>query len=125
VILEHLCHSGQTIDHAPSADDKYVPAESQLRYRILRLHARGGLGEVYVAKDNELNREVALKEIQPSKDRSENRARFVLEAEITGGLEHPGIMPTAGHFTPCVSSKATILAMQSNGFTPKPTHCKA
>ena len=67
------------------------------RFRILRPHARGGLGEVYVAQDEELNREVALKEIQERHaDHPESRARFVIEAEITGGLEHPGIVPVYG-----------------------------
>ncbi len=64
---------------------------------VLRRHARGGLGEVFVAYDKELHREVALKEIRP--DRAGNaasRARFVLEAEITGRLEHPGIVPVYG-----------------------------
>lgn len=67
------------------------------RFRILRPHARGGLGQVSVAHDTELNREVALKEIQVRyADRAESRTRFLLEAEITGGLEHPGIVPVYG-----------------------------
>src|SRR5204862_5867866 len=67
------------------------------RFRILRRHARGGLGEVYVALDTELNREVALKEIQDRHvDDAGSRARFLLEAEITGGLEHPSIVPVYG-----------------------------
>jgi hypothetical protein len=67
------------------------------RFRILRPHARGGLGEVHVALDTELNREVAVKEIQSRHaDHPESRARFTLEAEITGGLEHPGIVPVYG-----------------------------
>ena len=64
---------------------------------VLRLHASGGLGEVYVARDEELNREVALKEIQAGyADDPDSRSRFLLEAEITGGLEHPGIVPVYG-----------------------------
>jgi serine/threonine protein kinase len=68
-----------------------------VRYRVLRPHAKGGLGEVFVAEDLELHREVALKEIQRQHaDQDSNRGRFVLEAEITGGLEHPGIVPVYG-----------------------------
>src|SRR5262249_48622676 len=64
------------------------------RYRILRLYAEGGLGRVYEAHDAELGRRVALKEIQPGNaDLSHLRSRFVLEAEISGGLQHPGIVP--------------------------------
>lgn len=67
------------------------------RYQVLRPHARGGLGEVYVAKDKELNREVALKEIQVQfSGHDEARLRFLREAEITGNLEHPGIVPVYG-----------------------------
>jgi formylglycine-generating enzyme required for sulfatase activity/tRNA A-37 threonylcarbamoyl transferase component Bud32 len=72
-------------------------ASAEERFEILRPHARGGLGEVFVALDRELHREVALKEIQGRHaDDPENRARFLLEAEITGGLEHPGIVPVYG-----------------------------
>ncbi|MGE3819826.1 MAG: protein kinase [Isosphaeraceae bacterium] len=67
------------------------------RYRVLRPHARGGLGAVFVALDTELNREVALKEIlDRHADDPIYRQRFLVEAEITGGLEHPGIVPVYG-----------------------------
>jgi tRNA A-37 threonylcarbamoyl transferase component Bud32 len=67
------------------------------RFRILRRHAEGGLGVVYVAHDAELNREVALKEIRGSyADDSKTRNRFLREAEVTGRLEHPGIVPVYG-----------------------------
>jgi serine/threonine protein kinase len=50
-----------------------------------------------VAVDEELHREVALKEIQERYAADvQPRARFLLEAEITGGLEHPGIVPVYG-----------------------------
>jgi tetratricopeptide (TPR) repeat protein/tRNA A-37 threonylcarbamoyl transferase component Bud32 len=74
-----------------------LSTSSQLRFRILRPHARGGLGEVFLAYDQELNREVALKEIQGRyADDRDSRGRFLLEATITGGLEHPGIVPVYG-----------------------------
>lgn len=67
------------------------------RYRAKRLHAPGGLGEVFYANDDELNREVALKRLRPSIAWSrEARRRFLLEAEITGRLEHPGVVPVYG-----------------------------
>ena len=67
------------------------------RFRVLRPHARGGLGAVFVALDGELNREVALKQIlDHHADDPESRKRFLIEAEITGGLEHPGIVPVYG-----------------------------
>jgi serine/threonine-protein kinase len=67
------------------------------RFRILRPHAQGGLGAVFVAMDQELHREVALKQIlDDHADDLMSRARFLREAEVTGGLEHPGIVPVYG-----------------------------
>jgi serine/threonine protein kinase/tetratricopeptide (TPR) repeat protein len=75
--------------------DRTAPGRS--RFERLRPHAKGGLGEVYVAWDHELGREVALKEILPlHADDEKLRARFVREAEINGNLEHPGIVPVYG-----------------------------
>src|SRR4029077_19260301 len=67
------------------------------RFRVLRQHARGGLGAVFVALDVDLNREVALKQIlEQHADDATSRQRFLLEAEVTGALEHPGIVPVYG-----------------------------
>src|SRR5262249_2868123 len=64
------------------------------RFRVLHPHGRGGLGEVFVAIDSELDRPVALKQIQDHRaDDPSSRARFLREARITGALEHPGIVP--------------------------------
>jgi WD40 repeat protein/tRNA A-37 threonylcarbamoyl transferase component Bud32 len=79
---------------APSAG---IPTSAGSRFRILRPHSRGGLGQVYVARDEELHREVGLKEIhERHADDPGSRARFLLEAGVTGGLEHPGIVPVYG-----------------------------
>ena len=81
----------QTASYAAGA------ADDGQRFRVLRPHARGGLGAVFVALDAELNREVALKQILDSHaDDPVSRTRFLIEAEITGGLEHPGIVPVYG-----------------------------
>ncbi len=67
------------------------------RFRPLRFHAAGGLGEVFVAEDTELHREVALQEIKRAHAaHPDSRNRFVLEAEINGNLEHPCIVPVYG-----------------------------
>ena len=80
----------------PPTPSARPPADGQ-RFRVLRPHARGGLGAVFVALDDELHREVALKQIlDHHADDPTSRQRFLLEAEITGGLEHPGIVPVYG-----------------------------
>lgn len=57
----------------------------------------GGLGEVYVGQDESLHRRVAVKFMHAHlSDHSERRGQFALEAEITGRLEHPGIVPLYG-----------------------------
>ncbi len=67
------------------------------RYRRIRFHAKGGIGEVHLAEDGQLRREVALKRIQCHfSDDPECRRRFLLEAEITARLQHPGIVPIYG-----------------------------
>jgi tRNA A-37 threonylcarbamoyl transferase component Bud32 len=95
-----LGHVGAARDNDPDRTPSWSAGQPTCpggRFRILRFHDRGGRGEVYVARDEELAREVALKQIQARlADDGDARSRFLLEAEITGGLEHPGIVPVYG-----------------------------
>ncbi len=90
--------SDEVYDHSREGDRQIgVPTSEAGRFRVLRAHAQGGIGKVSVAFDAELRREVALKQIKPERaDDAESRGRFVLEAEVTGRLEHPGIVPVYG-----------------------------
>jgi tetratricopeptide (TPR) repeat protein/tRNA A-37 threonylcarbamoyl transferase component Bud32 len=88
--------TGGNLGGAADSGTPSPPAPDQ-RFRIVRTHAKGGIGEVFVAHDHELKREVAVKKMQDRHaDHPESRARFLREAEITGGLEHPGIVPVYG-----------------------------
>lgn len=79
---------------APSAEDTiHVAAE----ITDLKRHAEGGLGAVFRATEKELNRQVAVKFIHAElMNDAESLNRFALEAEVTGRLEHPGVVPLYG-----------------------------
>ena len=64
------------------------------RYRLLDNFAHGGLGNIWRAKDTSIHREIAFKELLPKALRNPVVVeRFLEEAQITGQLEHPGIVP--------------------------------
>src|SRR5262245_5028171 len=61
-------------------------------YELDRLIGRGGMGDVWRARDLELGREVAVKVLQEQYAAdSPTAGRFLEEARITGQLQHPGI----------------------------------
>jgi serine/threonine-protein kinase len=71
-----------------------TPTASRDRYTLTHLHAQGGLGQVWLARDTNLGREVALKELKPERTQHPTvTARFLEEARITSQLQHPGIVP--------------------------------
>jgi eukaryotic-like serine/threonine-protein kinase len=68
--------------------------QQRSRYSLTRIQGEGGLGRVWVAVDEDLNREVALKEIRAEKaDHPTAWRRLLKEAQVTGQLEHPNIVP--------------------------------
>ena len=95
-LLGGLDPTDLTTDHPEPI--RFGPENSGVqRFHVLRPLARGGLGEVFVARDEELHREVALKLIQEQHASDHGSCtRFQFEAEITGRLEHPGVIPVYG-----------------------------
>ena len=94
-----------TVAHPPSEggdDPDRTPASARApaageRFVIVRPYARGGLGELFIALDPELDRQVALKGLQARHAFDPvSQSRFILEAKVTGRLEHPGIVPVYG-----------------------------
>ena len=67
-----------------------LPAE---RFILGKEIARGGMGEVYAARDTHLDRDVAVKVLQARLAGTAAERRFADEARITGQLQHPGIPP--------------------------------
>ena len=67
--------------------------EASSPYTIVRKLGEGGLGNVWLARDEKLNRNVAIKEMNSHALQSPKAwQRFEREAEITGQLEHPNVV---------------------------------
>ncbi len=85
-----------SLPSAPSTVRSSAPSTEQPgRYRRGRELGRGGMGRVVLAVDDQLGREVAIKEIRTGSGGASvgEVIRFVREARVTGQLEHPGIVP--------------------------------
>src|SRR5205823_5378709 len=68
-----------------------APADDEARYVLRGLRAVGGIGEIWLAHDSALGREVALKVLRPERGADPAlEARFLHEARITARLQHPG-----------------------------------
>ncbi|WP_243288405.1 serine/threonine-protein kinase [Geothrix terrae] len=65
------------------------------KFEILRTLGQGAMGEVFLARDTTLGREVALKTIRPQADAEalgDLKARFAREAQSAAGLHHPNVV---------------------------------
>ena len=76
----------------PMLDD--APGGPLAKYEMLRPLGSGGMGEVYLARDRALNRQVAIKVVSPDRLGDEaSQRRLVLEAQAAAALDHPCICP--------------------------------
>jgi len=77
----------------PDATPRPLPGEHYGRFAIGELLGRGGMGEVYSARDTELNRAVAIKFLSPQSLGSSGTVdRLIHEARSASALNHPGIV---------------------------------
>lgn len=85
---------------AATPADVDVAWAARFRKRSVEPFIRGGLGSLFEADDLEIGRRVVVKELQ-AKNRNDQvaRRRLRFEAEVTGRLEHPNIIPIYGRGT--------------------------
>ena len=77
----------------PNADE-YLNNEMGKKYDIRKTMALGGMGMILEVKDLNLKRKVAMKVILDGNDNNpDDVVRFIEEAQITGQLQHPNIIP--------------------------------
>ncbi|APR77176.1 Serine/threonine protein kinase PrkC, regulator of stationary phase [Minicystis rosea] len=67
--------------------------ESRSRYEPTKLLGAGGMGEVVLVRDHDIERKVAVKRLLPEMTEPSILARFVDEIRTVGRLEHPNIVP--------------------------------
>src|SRR4030095_9705627 len=83
------------------------------RYRIIGRLGAGGMGEGYRARDEQLDRDVAVKVLPSSAfDDPTARARLLREAKAAAALNHPNVC------TVLVDHGATVDATTALGWTP-------
>ena len=84
------------------------------RYELDRRLGRGSAGTVYVARDPELGRDVAIKLLQPTNDSDAQRDRMMHEARALALLSHPNIVVV--HDVGCVEDRDASVARPGSVF---------
>ncbi|MCU0725963.1 MAG: serine/threonine protein kinase, partial [Planctomycetes bacterium] len=97
-VLERLELAGRRVPHLRLREETEPaappPTGTPGRFEVLGELGRGGIGAVYLSRDRDLGRTVAVKKLLDRHLSSRDiRRRFVGEARIGGRLDHPGVVP--------------------------------
>ncbi len=88
---------GRALEALPATALILTPGNAIEHYEVIELLGRGGMGEVYLARDRRLGRQVALKVLLPQFAEDPDRiARFRREAQVLAAINHPGIASIYG-----------------------------
>ena len=86
--------AGDAPTQAASEPSSTEVARAPLRgYQVGKLLGRGGMGEVVLARDERIGRDVAIKRMRGTRPGDVGVVRFLREARIQARLEHPAIVP--------------------------------
>src|SRR5262245_61569588 len=89
--------TGETKAAAALNERRLIERAVAGRYRIAQLLSKGGMGSIYRAWENGLERHVAIKLLSPSRAQDpDERGRFRREARILASLSHRNIVPVLG-----------------------------
>src|SRR5215208_5777218 len=92
----------------PSSEFLELQAALAGEYSIQRELGRGGMGIVYLARDVQLDRDVAIKVLPSHLARAaESRERFLREARTAARLSHPHIVPSTASANRATSSSSS------------------
>jgi serine/threonine-protein kinase len=81
----------QAPTHGPSVTGTPKPPDE--RYALRALLGKGGMGEIWLAHDTRIDRDIAVKLMRGGSGDPEAVARFLREARVQGRLEHPSVVP--------------------------------
>ncbi len=110
------------------------PGDLVNHFTIVKSLGRGGMGEVYLARDSRLNRSVALKVVRVKLDAipdstgsksSEGASRLMREAQAAAALEHPNVVTIyeVGEVTEPDGEKLPFIAMELVKGKPLRAYC--
>jgi eukaryotic-like serine/threonine-protein kinase len=92
-VAETLAETRPPSSAGPVSITSPAPRLSLTNFQLGEMLGRGGMGDVVLARDKAIGRDVAVKQLRSERTGPESVARFLREARVQARLEHPGIVP--------------------------------